>query len=386
MPGSCLADHTQNEEQPCKPSRAHPSSLPRPPKDVILKLAGILTVEGGTNAVVEYFGPGAIAISCTGKGTITNMGAEIGATTSIFPYDGSMERYLRGTGRAALADLADARQHLLRADEEVERDPERFFCKVIEIDLSRLEPHLVGPHTPDLARPVSQMAAAVSGESYPDEISVALIGSCTNSSYEDISRVADVVRQAKKRGLVRASVPLMVTPGSDQVRAPDQCARPLRSGSGAPAVDGPASCRWARRPGPGQPLAERGADRVVQGGIDAERAQATGRQDRVTHGRYARSLLRPASTWKQLGLSYFGKGVVPSDPRYVNGTAKRLSVEAADEVYTVDGEILPLKGRAVEVSLGPPVRLALAPDASLGSILRLAVHMRRFIPSRKRPE
>jgi aconitate hydratase len=189
------------------------------PKDVILKLAGILTVDGGTNAVIEYFGPGAMAISCTGKGTIANMGAEIGATTSLFPYDESMGRYLRGTGRAALAELADARRHLLRADEEVERDPERFYWKVIEIDLSRLEPHLVGPHTPDLARPVSQMAAAVLAENYPDEISVALIGSCTNSSYEDISRVADVVRQAKQHGLARASVPLMVTPGSEQVRA-----------------------------------------------------------------------------------------------------------------------------------------------------------------------
>ncbi len=189
------------------------------PKDIILKLAGILTVEGGTNAVIEYFGPGAGSFSCTGKATIANMGAEIGATTSIFPYDESMERYLLGTERVALADIAGRKQHLLRADEEVLRDPEKFFGRVIEIDLSRLEPHLVGPHTPDLARPVSEMAAAVKSEGYPDDISVALIGSCTNSSYEDISRVADVVRQAKQHGIAKTTVPFMVTPGSEQVRA-----------------------------------------------------------------------------------------------------------------------------------------------------------------------
>ncbi len=189
------------------------------PKDVILKLAGILTVKGGTNAVVEYFGPGARSISCTGKGTITNMGAEIGATTSIFPFDESMARYLRGTERAALADLAQSHRHLLEADEEVEADPERFFDRVVEIDLSTLEPHLVGPHTPDLARPVSEMADAVRKENYPDEISVALIGSCTNSSYEDISRVTDVVRQAREHGVERSRVPFMVTPGSEQIRS-----------------------------------------------------------------------------------------------------------------------------------------------------------------------
>ena len=189
------------------------------PKDVILKVAGILTVKGGTNAVVEYLGPGAASISCTGKATITNMGAEIGATTSIFPFDAAMERYLRGTDRAALADLAQRHRQLLSADPEVERDPAKFFDRVIEIDLSALEPHLVGPHTPDLARPVSAMKQAVSKENYPDPISVALIGSCTNSSYEDISRVADVVRQAKRHGITRTAVPFMVTPGSEQVRA-----------------------------------------------------------------------------------------------------------------------------------------------------------------------
>jgi len=189
------------------------------PKDVILKLAGILTVKGGTNAVVEYFGPGAAAISCTGKATITNMGAEIGATTSLFAFDDAMERYLRCTGRGAQADLALANRGLLEPDAEIQADPEKHYWKVIEIDLSTLEPHLVGPHTPDLARPVSEMAAAVVSEDYPDEVSVALIGSCTNSSYEDISRVTDLVHQAKEHGITSAVIPLMVTPGSEQVRA-----------------------------------------------------------------------------------------------------------------------------------------------------------------------
>jgi aconitate hydratase len=188
------------------------------PKDVILLLCGILTVKGGTNAVIEYFGDGVSSISCTGKGTITNMGAELGATTSVFPYDAPMERYLRGTERGALADLAGKNRHLLQADPEVEKNPERYFSRVIEIDLSTLEPHLVGPHTPDLARPVSEIASAVRKEGYPDAISVALIGSCTNSSYEDISRVADVAKQATARGM-KASIPLLVTPGSEQIRA-----------------------------------------------------------------------------------------------------------------------------------------------------------------------
>jgi len=186
------------------------------PKDVILKVLGILTVKGGTNRIIEYFGPGARAISCTGKGTITNMGAELGATTSVFPFDAKMDAYLRATDRAALADLAKARPHLVAADPEVEANPERFFEKVIEIDLSRLEPHLVGPHTPDLARPVSEMAGAVSEHDYPDAISVALVGSCTNSSYEDISRAADVALQAREHG-AKMAVPLLVTPGSNQI-------------------------------------------------------------------------------------------------------------------------------------------------------------------------
>jgi aconitate hydratase len=187
------------------------------PKDVILKLLGILTVKGGTNAVIEYFGPGVRSISCTGKGTIANMGAELGATTSVFPFDAAMDRYLRGTDRAALADLAAKHQALLEADPEVEANPEKFFSRVITIDLSTLEPHLVGPHTPDLARPISQVAAAAVNEGYPEAISVALIGSCTNSSYEDIGRVTDVVLQAKAKG-VKAATPFLVTPGSEQIR------------------------------------------------------------------------------------------------------------------------------------------------------------------------
>ncbi len=188
------------------------------PKDVILYLCGVLTVKGGTNRVIEYFGPGARSISCTGKGTITNMGAELGATTSIFPYDERMAVYLRATGRAALADLAGQYSALVTADPEVEANPEKHFEKIVEIDLSKLEPHVVGPHTPDLARPVSRLAADAAQNHYPDRISVALIGSCTNSSYEDISRAADVARQASAHGAKMRS-PLLVTPGSEQIRA-----------------------------------------------------------------------------------------------------------------------------------------------------------------------
>ncbi len=188
------------------------------PKDVILKVAGMLTTSGGTNRIVEYFGPGASALACTGKATITNMGAELGATTSVFPYDQRMAAYLRATERGALADLADANADLLTADPEAAADPPRSYAQVIEIDLAALEPHVVGPHTPDLARPVSQLADAVAAEGYPDQISAALVGSCTNSSYEDISRAADLARQAASRGL-RAAVPFLVTPGSEMVRA-----------------------------------------------------------------------------------------------------------------------------------------------------------------------
>ncbi len=189
------------------------------PKDVILYLAGQLTVSGGTNAIIEYFGPGTASISATGKATITNMGAELGATTSVFPYDERMARYLRATRRGDLADLADRYRHLLTADAECEANPEQYYDRIVEINLSELEPHLVGPHSPDRARPISQMAAELKEDTgLVEEISAALIGSCTNSSYEDMSRSADVAEQAKARGL-RAAVPFMVTPGSEQVRA-----------------------------------------------------------------------------------------------------------------------------------------------------------------------
>ncbi len=190
------------------------------PKDVILRLAGELTVSGGTNAIIEYFGPGASSISCTGKATITNMGAELGATTSVFPYDERMERYLRATNRGELADLANANAALVTPDPEVADDPAPYFDRLVEIDLSTLEPHVVGPHSPDRARPISMLAAEVADDSngFIDAIDTALIGSCTNSSYEDMSRAADVAEQARARG-ASAAAPLMVTPGSEQVRS-----------------------------------------------------------------------------------------------------------------------------------------------------------------------
>ncbi len=188
------------------------------PKDVILYLCGLMTVAGGTNRVIEYLGPGVQSISCTGKATACNMGAELGATGSVFPFDRRMDLYLRGTSREAQADLAQANAAVLTADPEVEADPHRFFDEVIEIDLSTLEPHVVGPHTPDLARPVSKLGEDVAREGYPDHISVALIGSCTNSSYEDISRAADIAKQAEAHGSKVAS-DLLVTPGSEMIRA-----------------------------------------------------------------------------------------------------------------------------------------------------------------------
>jgi len=188
------------------------------PKDVILKLLDILTVKGGTNRIIEYFGDGAESISCTGKATITNMGAELGATTSIFPYDRRMKTYLDATQRARIATLAEANRDLLTADPEVAADPERYYDLVIEINLDTLEPHIVGPHTPDLARPVSQMAADVAANGYPSKLTAGLIGSCTNSSYEDITRAADVAQQALDHG-AKVKSTLWVTPGSEQVEA-----------------------------------------------------------------------------------------------------------------------------------------------------------------------
>lgn len=182
------------------------------PKDVICKVAGILTVKGGTGAIIEYFGPGVDNISCTGMGTICNMGAEIGATTSMFPFNQRMYDYLAATSRKPAADLASAFAANLRADEGATYD------QIIEIDLASLEPHINGPYTPDAATPLSQFAAKVRAEGWPSEVKAALIGSCTNSSYEDMSRAASVASQALKAG-IKAQVPFMVTPGSEQIRA-----------------------------------------------------------------------------------------------------------------------------------------------------------------------
>ena len=188
------------------------------PKDVILKLAGILTVKGGTGAIVEYFGEGTSSISATGKGTITNMGAEVGATTSIFPFDDAMERYLKATNRSDIAELAKAQAKNLRADEEVYKTPEKYYDRIIEINLSELEPHLVGPFTPDLDRPISAMKKEAEEKKYPVELKVGLIGSCTNSSYEDLSRSAHVVKKALAQGL-KAKSRFYISPGSEQIRA-----------------------------------------------------------------------------------------------------------------------------------------------------------------------
>jgi aconitate hydratase A / 2-methylisocitrate dehydratase len=194
------------------------------PKDIILYVASKLTVYGGTNAIIEYFGPGSRTISCTGKATITNMGAEIGATCSLFSYDEKMENYLRATKREFTADLANKNREFFTMDKEIEEQITKnrdsalhYFDQLIEIDLSKLEPYLAGPHTPDLARPISKMASDVKKNSYLDIISVALIGSCTNSSYEDMSRASDIAVQAKSKG-VKVKVPLQVTPGSEMIR------------------------------------------------------------------------------------------------------------------------------------------------------------------------
>ena len=187
------------------------------PKDIILKVAEELTVSGGTNSIVEYFGPGTESISCTGKATIANMGAEVGATCSIFPYDTRMETYLKYTNREKIAELANQNKESLIADPEIQENPEKYFDRVIEINLSTLEPHIVGPHTPDLARKISDLSDDVKSKDYVDSISVALIGSCTNSSYEDMSRVASLAEQAKLKG-IKSKIPLLITPGSEQIR------------------------------------------------------------------------------------------------------------------------------------------------------------------------
>jgi aconitate hydratase len=187
------------------------------PKDVILKVAGILTVKGGTGAIVEYFGEGATNMSCTGKGTICNMGAEIGATTSTFGYDDSMSRYLSATGRADIAAAADTVKEYLTADPEVYANPAQYFDEVIELDLSTLEPHLNGPFTPDLATPISKMKEVAAANGWPTKVEVGLIGSCTNSSYEDISRAVSLAKQLDAKGL-KLAAEFKITPGSEQVR------------------------------------------------------------------------------------------------------------------------------------------------------------------------
>ena len=186
------------------------------PKDVILYLCGLLTVKGGTNKIVEYFGPGAETISATGKGTICNMGAELGATTSVFPFDQKMVAYMNITDRSDLANLALANKALLVADPEVYQSPEKHYDQIVEVDLSTLEPHVVGPHTPDLARPISKLAAEAKEKGYPVQLKAALIGSCTNSSYEDISRSAHIAQQGLKAGL-KAKTSFLVSPGSERI-------------------------------------------------------------------------------------------------------------------------------------------------------------------------
>src|SRR2546428_2180736 len=224
------------------------------PKDVILYVAGQLTVAGGTNAIVEYIGPGARTISATGKATITNMGAELGATTSMFPSDEKMGVYLRATGRGELVPIAERYPHLLAPDKEVEASPEKFYDRVITLDLSKLEPYVVGPHSPDRARPIGKLAAEVADpkNAFLDKISNALIGSCTNSSYEDMSPAADVAEQAQAHRL-KASVPFLVTPGSEQVRATihrDGHMQSLKNINGVVLANacGPCIGQWRRAP------------------------------------------------------------------------------------------------------------------------------------------
>ena len=188
------------------------------PKDIILKLAGILTVKGGTGKIIEYFGEGTKTISCTGKATITNMGAEVGATTSLFPYDKKMFEYLVATSRSDIADLAEKLKDELKADKQIEEDPEKYYDEVIEINLSELEPHIVGPYSPDLSRKVSEMPSAIKENGYDDDLKVGLIGSCTNSSYEDIEKAAHVAKQALNKGL-KAKSEFYITPGSNQIKA-----------------------------------------------------------------------------------------------------------------------------------------------------------------------
>lgn len=221
------------------------------PKDVILRLLELLTVKGGTGKVIEYFGPGAEALSCTGKATITNMGAELGATNSLFPFDDAMASYLTATGRGELAVLAGQHRSELTADPEVLANPEAYFDRVIEIDLDTLSPYVVGPFSPDLARPLAQLKAEAEEKGYPAELKVGLIGSCTNSSYEDIGRAANIARQALAQGL-KAKSKFFISPGSEQVRATverDGLLDPLRQIGGVVLANacGPCIGQWQRQ-------------------------------------------------------------------------------------------------------------------------------------------
>jgi aconitate hydratase len=221
------------------------------PKDVILRLLEILTVKGGTGKIIEYFGPGAQALSCTGKATITNMGAELGATNSLFPFDEAMAAYLTATGRGKLAELAANHHQELTADAQVLSDPAAYYDRVIEIDLDNLEPYVVGPFSPDLARPVSRLKAEAEKKGYPAELKVGLIGSCTNSSYEDIGRAAHVASQALAQGL-KAKSQFFISPGSEQVRATverDGLLEPLRQIGGVVLANacGPCIGQWHRQ-------------------------------------------------------------------------------------------------------------------------------------------
>jgi len=221
------------------------------PKDVILRLLDILTVKGGTGCVVEYFGAGAASISCTGKATMTNMGAELGATNSVFPFDEPMAAYLKATGRGELAEAATAHAAELTADPEVYAEPEKYYDKIIEIDLDKLTPYVAGPFTPDLARPLADMRAEAAKEGYPEELRVGLIGSCTNSSYEDIGRAASVAKQALAKGL-KAKSKFFISPGSAQVRATverDGLLEPLRKIGGVVLANacGPCIGQWQRQ-------------------------------------------------------------------------------------------------------------------------------------------
>jgi aconitate hydratase len=309
-------------------------------KDVILKVAEILTVKGGTGAIVEYFGPGAESLSATGKATICNMGAEIGATTSVFAYDAAMGRYLKATGREAIADAADAVAQELRSDPEVYDDPAGFYDEVIEIDLRDLAPLINGPHTPDRARPVSELGTEATAEGWPLEISAALVGSCTNSSYEDITRAASIARLASAKGLT-AKTKLMVTPGSERVHATiarDGLLDDLEAIGAVVLANacGPCIGQWAR-------------DDVKEGDINVI-VNSYNRNFPKRNDGLASTLAFVTSPETVVALALAGR--LDFDPR-----TDSLTNEAGDEVYleVPVGEELPAKGfESGEAGFVPP--------------------------------